>query len=1258
MAKAPKMKKPSGLTVTRNGDKFTLTWSVKPKVKGSDYKDADIQYYYGSKKPKTPYKYKAGEKDLKKTKVTFTPKDLGKYAKQKSIHFGVRDDAEGKKAKESKYKWVEFKINDPKKPSVKAEWQGSEDEYATNFYWTIANTGKNTHEWVTKVERASWYQWEGDKNRTWQNWGTVSESSWPGTNWIIRETNIGEKALIRGVRVRATGKNGSTPNAEASHVYSTPLKATDLTFDSVSYVDDYIDMRASWMEHKNAFHPIDTPGGVEFQYTVASPALGMAAPYNLDGTVVSKTSPTGDNDSAKNPGTKNSMHIVIDRHLNENECIFARVRCIHDAKHSLTPWKRAESLVGPLSEPAFNGPEEGQGNTWVITAVNNAYEQVPDSFLAIYYKSTTNYKESETYLVGIMEGYSGSVTVTPPEDVTTVDEFGFGVRAIAYPTNYYNVKSKVTAANFNLVKNELYIARYRQSTDTAVDAAKTYYILVNGVYTKVDKPTGNPTTNHYYERYYDPIGGAAAYNSSIDYYSRFEFTITTENNITYKTYTIDPKPVMQSELTWKGGEVPKAPSGIVTDVIGDAINVKWEWTWSKATHIELAWADHDDAWMSTDEPSYYRVPQAKASEWNINGLASGTIWYIRARFIRVYGDIEIVGPWSEIVPVNRTSAPNVPILELTRSTVSIDEEFLAKWTYVSTDTTPQERAEIFQYYEQYGVGSFRPAKDLLVDGFKEDNQYYIIVNDEYVLVENPVEEDLEDYYMFDTETPLASTNPGSQVQSLALTAKALGFDVGKAYQLVLRLRSESGATSNWSPGAWISVAVPLDPPPINVSIQTADCFRTIIETDSYYDEEQEQYVEEERPPYLGLVSFPIVLNVAGIRESDRLNLTIRRAEDFFLDRPDDNELQGYADELVSNVETYGSSESETTEVRIEQTDLLSPLDDEAKYVLEAVLASSTGQTAEIDPIPFTVKWDIQAQVPDADVEVLDEYKAVKIIPQLPAYDFKEAAEDAETTEEVIFANLKANLYTRDNNVYTLIDPNSTYDPDTSYYLYHAGDTCDIYRLSADAPQLIIENGTFGQPYFDPYPAFGENGGHRVVYKTANGDYKAGRVYAWIDLDEEDGDIVNSEYTVIDFDGGQIELLNNIDLSSDWKKDFKETKYLGGHIQGDWNPGVSRTGTISTVTVRPKHVRDQLTDEQYEREIETFLYTRRMADTPDICHLRTNDGSSFSCDIQVSENRSHDNPNLITYSFNYTKVESQTTEGLTLEEWNERIAPTP
>ena len=340
-----------------------------------------------------------------------------------------------------------------------------------------------------------------------------------------------------------------------------------------------------------------------------------------------------------------------------------------------------------------------------------------------------------------------------------------------------------------------------------------------------------------------------------------------------------------------------------------------------------------------------------------------------------------------------------------------------------------------------------------------------------------------------------------------------------------------------------------------------------------------------------LTEMPLTITVEGAGSNAYTNLVIERENDYHASRPDESSYDGFKGETVAYFTQQGESE-----ITIGINDITGALDDTAEYRIIATVYDDLGQSAVVER-PFIVEWEHQAIVPEATVEIDTENYIAKITPVIP-------------------------------------------DELPVGWILDEGDVCDIYRISADKPELIIKNGHFGTTYVDPYPAIGEYGGHRIVFKTVNGDYiTTDGTYAWTDLDSEDGDIFDLDASLIDFPNGQIDFMYNIDLSSSWQKDFQETKYLGGSVQGDWNPGVSRTGTINTVSV--------LADDK-----ETIQDFRKLADYPGICHIRTRDGSSFAADIQVSEDMSYESYQLVSYSLSITRVNSQSLDGLTLAEWEE------
>lgn len=339
-----------------------------------------------------------------------------------------------------------------------------------------------------------------------------------------------------------------------------------------------------------------------------------------------------------------------------------------------------------------------------------------------------------------------------------------------------------------------------------------------------------------------------------------------------------------------------------------------------------------------------------------------------------------------------------------------------------------------------------------------------------------------------------------------------------------------------------------------------------------------------------LTKMPLSIKVTGAGDGGITTVVVERAEDYLMVRPDETNFNGNKGEMVlqTSPPLVGINQ-----VSFNTDDLIGPMDDGAVYNIVATVQDGLGQKDSVT-LPFEVHWEHQAEEPSAEI-VIDEANLIAYIkPIAPA----------------------------------------NADPE---------DVADIYRLSADKPELIVEGAIFGETYVDPYPALGDMGGHRIVTRTKNGDYiTEGNQIAMIDSPElgvnpiENEDLLN----VIDFEGRQIRFYWDTDYSNTWAKDFQETTYLGGSIEGDWNPAVSRSGTLSSKAIT---VLDQ----------EMLKDVRRLADYPGICHVRTADGSSYAADVQVSEDYTDDEKGMVTnYSLSITKVGSQGIDGMTKEQWDE------
>lgn len=335
-----------------------------------------------------------------------------------------------------------------------------------------------------------------------------------------------------------------------------------------------------------------------------------------------------------------------------------------------------------------------------------------------------------------------------------------------------------------------------------------------------------------------------------------------------------------------------------------------------------------------------------------------------------------------------------------------------------------------------------------------------------------------------------------------------------------------------------------------------------------------------------LKAMPFTATVTGAGNDGITTLMIVRAADYQISRPDESQFNGYEGETIALFSQTGEAQ-----ITITQDDLIGYLDDEAQYTLIATVQDALGQSSEAS-INFEVHWAHQAIIPTATVTIDD-------------------------TEMIA--------------VMTPIAPEGT----------ATGDVCDIYRLSVDRPELIYPNAVWGTEYVDPFPTIGDYGGHRFVFKSVNGDYiTADNEFAWYDTGANEDDYLESDYNVIDFGTGRVMLQYNVDVSNSWSKDFKETQYLGGSIQGDWNPAVSRSSRVNAVAVTA-------TDQ------ETIEAMRRLATWAGICHVRTKDGSSYAADVQVSEDyKVSDGHTLATFQLKITRVDQEDYDGMTLAEWQE------
>lgn len=338
--------------------------------------------------------------------------------------------------------------------------------------------------------------------------------------------------------------------------------------------------------------------------------------------------------------------------------------------------------------------------------------------------------------------------------------------------------------------------------------------------------------------------------------------------------------------------------------------------------------------------------------------------------------------------------------------------------------------------------------------------------------------------------------------------------------------------------------------------------------------------DEEERVVRALTALPLTATVSGAGTGGTTSLVITRADAYHLERPDESELDGFLGETILSFTQTGNEQ-----ISIGYGDLIGSLDDGGKYTLTATVTDNLGQVARASE-DFEVLWARQAIVPDGEVIIDNDNYAAILKP---------------------------------------IAPIGTIETDV----------CDIYRLSSDKPVLVYRGAIFGQKYVDPYPAIGENGGYRFVFRTIDGDYTtAENTLAFYDCYD---DILETTDTIINFGGETLNLQYNLDVSHQWEKGFVSEKFLDGSIKGYWNAGVGRSGDISSVSIP-----------MLEEDIISSL--RRLSEYEGRCHVRTPDGSSFPADIQVSESWNHDKRwTMADFQFNIQRTDGEP-EGIDYVDW--------
>ena len=1182
----PPTKAPSGLTISRKKNDITFKWKITSKNYGAGQQ---LQWKTNENSWRS---VTVGNSQTSKT-VSINLSNFRPNTKNNplnSISFRVR----GRRARYTETiagesetitpEWSAWTVKKlvltiPPKPKASAKLSENFSNVST-FSWStnVSNTGRSFFRDVKYQTCLIKDSGSNGKKYAKKFGNTVTGASASGSVTKTEDnTTLAQGSYTRWYRFRARGSRGSSKWQYVKHTYASPFEAV-IKEAKKSDTDVGYRVYVKWTAKSDAAHRIHS---TTVQYTIATPDPDLTCPPGASWTDVKVVKDTKKTDA---------VEFSVDQRVGYDECLFVRVNTTHDDNITYGDPVLVSGAVGPLSEPtSLSVTPNNLTHRAVVNATNNS--AVSDSFLAVLFRASK--KPDKIYVVGIIPNGSSTVTVQCPDwdDMGTIS---FGVRA--HSGSYEN------------------------------------------------------------------------------------------RTVNYGCYEITS--LMRSKRLWDGGAIPSEPENVTVATTSSpgVVQVGWDWTWTSANVAILSWSDEPTAWESTSEPSTYEIKSINDAQWNIAGLETGKTWYIRVKLAQDDGDGRTESSWSDMVSIDLSSAPSVPILEVSSPVMRVDGEVTASWAYSTTDGTYQAYAEISTAEINASgvfVGKYELSEDVTVD---DDKNYFSESGGIYTLEEPVGTEDPSALGWYEVvPNVIAHTETA---QHITLNAEELGWEAGNDYNICVRVTSASGRVSDsWSDPVGISVAEPLTAAIASSSlvsevveenpqdytgaratfITANDVIPTIVsvvedipysaggytETELYFSDDDlntpeiypvdwsgdagtiyggtydwvsgklismydsggselspyDEYdlTPEEFTAYSGennmwadigdvtvhtadvvrdiytLTAMPLTATITGAGDGGTTTLALERAETYHMDRPDDTDFNGYQGETVALESQIGEAQ-----MAVDLSNLIGRLDDGAAYTLVATVNDDLGQSDEARR-DFEVHWTHQAIMPTATANIDSDNYIAKITP---------------------------------------VAPDGT-DPT---------DVCDIYRLSVDAPQLVVENGVWGTTYVDPYPTIGQCGGHRVVFKTANGDYITEDQHpAWVDLGEDDGDILNLGYSVIDFDGQQLECDFNQSISNTFEKDFKETRYLGGAIQGDWNPGVHRSSSVNAVFV--------------SFDSSSVKTLRALAAYTGICHVRTKDGSSYAADVQVGDEVSYDKAGkIVSASLTITRVDPEGYDGMSFADW--------
>lgn len=1226
--------KVTDLSISRAGKVYTATWK-----NASTYSSIKIKYRLkkdGNWYPWTNY-VTLGSSDTSKAFVTINYSDYHPYIPTylRMMEVGVLVDQankvetvyEKKKNKKGKIEWHKhtkttkytsklatctYDLWDPKKPRLSVTDGSSE----TTFTLKVPESNTDGNNVTTKITRwtksiENWGTKDPSTNYDWANkteynstTGKYSSDTRTFTHTLGAADVAQGKSYTVMAKAVAQGPNGDPTTTYSSIVYAYPKAASNIKVSAVNSGSTQYKVTISWDKNEDSTHPCKR---YKIQYYIGTPAnTSMGIPSSG----VSWTNATEYINCQS--GVKQTTTIFTPR-IGDEQCLWVRV-IQNNVQTMETPSKAV--LVKSFS-------------TLVAPTIESITYDAVTQLLTVSVDSNTNLDGVVSYV------YIGKDVYTVPASGVLSVTRAFSVISFSWAINARNyfgsVASSTTTQYFDPSRDASNPTPY---VPTGLSASKigttgniklTWTPVLKGVTSSRITVADNSEEWSYASPDFIQditIEGSAtsAVINELELGASYYFRVQSTNSHGTTGYSAIYGPVKLS-----AADVP-SPNISLQETADHGIRVSWNWnSWTSARGIQISWSTDKNDRDGSNPFEILKGLSAGAQTYTIPplNLERGETWYVWAWFTsgnaRSTPDEEHI-----LLPISMSAPTN---LSLSRAAQNTDEEgqTTARLTWrnnTSTENTTSIEVSWSDNPHAWETTSGAETYDsesiintILIPELTLGKTWYArirtIYNEKHYVWSAIASIDLRTT----PSTPRISVSKNlvSQYSSVDFSWSYENEDLSEQASATVRIYNSSNVLVGNATVANSDKAVTVYCEQIGL-VGDQDYYATVQTTSANgrsSDVSDEVHFTVVNVPIASITStslvdviveedtenesvvkqlqeLPLSVTVGGVPTNGTCIVYIERSKTIQLARPDESTSYGYEGELVVVAEG-------TNQVSITQEMLQTDFTDGGEYRIYAIALNQLGTRSDPATLDFTVAWTHQAIKPTATYVVDPDLYIAKITPIEP----EEALET---------------------------------------------DTFDIYRLSADKPELIVQGGEWGTTYVDPYITLGDNAGHRVVMRTENGDYTtAENEIAWIDLIPPNGTeepFIDNESAVIDFDGQQIEIEHNLDVTHSWEKDFTETKYLGGSIQGDWNPAVSRKASMGAVMIKLIEASD-------------IIKMKRLAAYAGICHVRTPDGSSFTANVSVTEAWSTDKDwGFAEYTLDITRVDAETLDGMTLAEWEE------